>query len=105
MLSVYDYPRPPKLCITQLTISGLFSAKTADFIARKIPDTRTISFYVRILLCETDAFSSLPVLPDTIEVRCDSCGQAYSYKRSEISRGDVQVPESFVPHPLFKKTA
>ena len=59
----------------------------------------------RIPLGQTDAFSSPPLLPDMIEVRCDSCGKAYSYKRIEILRGEVQVPESFVPHPLFKKTA
>jgi hypothetical protein len=40
-----------------------------------------------------------------IEVRCDSCRKAYSYKRSEILRDEVQVPEAFVPHPLFKKAA
>ena len=59
----------------------------------------------RILLGETDAFSCQPMLPDRIEVRCDSCGKAYSYKRREILRGEVQVPEAFVPHPLFKKPA
>jgi len=64
-----------------------------------------ISFQHRILLGETDAFSTLPMLPGKIEVRCDSCGKSYWYKRSEISRGEVQVPESFIPHPLFKKTA
>jgi hypothetical protein len=59
----------------------------------------------RIVLGETDAFSALPMLPAKIEVRCDSCRKSYLYKRSEILRGEVQVPESFVPHPLFKKTA
>jgi hypothetical protein len=59
----------------------------------------------RILLGGTDAFSALPMLPGKIEVRCHSCGKRYLYKRSEILRGDVQVPELFVPHPLFKKTA
>jgi hypothetical protein len=59
----------------------------------------------RILLGETDAFSSHPMLPAMIEVRCDSCRKAYSYKRSEILRDEVQVPEAFVPHPLFKKAA
>jgi hypothetical protein len=59
----------------------------------------------RILLGETDAFSSQPMLPERIKVRCDSCGKAYSYKRSEILRAEVQVPDAFVPHPLFKKPA
>jgi hypothetical protein len=38
------------------------------------------------------------MLPDKINVRCDSCGEEYSYKRTEILRGEVQVPELFVPH-------
>ena len=45
---------PPTLWITQLTTSGLFSAKTADFITRTVPDTSTASFWVRrihFLLC------------------------------------------------------
>ena len=60
----------------------------------------------RIPLGETDAFASPPMLPAEIEVCCDSCGKSYLYKRSEILRGELQVPESFVPHALFnKKTA
>ena len=64
-----------------------------------------INYEHRILLGETDAFSSLPMLPGKIEVRCDTCGKTYFYKRSEILRGEVLVPEAFAPHPLFKKTA
>ena len=56
----------------------------------------------KILLGEADAFSSLPMLPETINVRCDSCGEAYSYKQKEVMRDEVQVPEAFVPYPLFK---
>ena len=54
------------------------------------------------LAWEADAFSSLPMLPDKVDVRCDSCGEEYSYKRKEIMQDEVQVPGVFVPHPLFK---
>jgi len=56
----------------------------------------------KILLGETDAFSSLPVLPEKVEVRCDDCGEEYSYKIKEVLRDEVQVPETFVAHPLFR---
>ena len=56
----------------------------------------------RVLLGETDAFSPLPMLPEQIDVRCDSCGEEYSYKQKEVMRDEVQVPETFVAHPLFK---
>jgi len=56
----------------------------------------------RVLLGETDAFSPLPMLPEEIDVRCDSCGEEYSYKPKEVMRDEVQVPETFKPHPLFK---
>jgi len=42
--------------------------------------------------------------PDKIEVRCDACGEDYSYKQKEIMRDEVQIPGTFVPHPLFKLT-
>jgi hypothetical protein len=42
------------------------------------------------------------MLPDKVDVHCDSCGEENSYKRKEIMRDEVQVPEVFVPHPLFK---
>lgn len=56
----------------------------------------------KILLGETDAFSPLPMLPDKIKVRCDSCGEEYSYKLKEVMRDEVRVPEVFASHPLFK---
>ena len=56
----------------------------------------------RIILAEADAFSSLPLLPEEIRVRCDKCGEEYNYKRKEVLRDQVQVPESLSPHPFFK---
>jgi len=56
----------------------------------------------KVLLGEADAYSSLPMLPDKIEVRCERCGEEYSYRQKEIMRDEVQIPETFTPHPLFK---
>lgn len=61
-----------------------------------------IGYEHKILLGEADAYAALPMLPEAIEVRCDNCGDSYSYKRREIMRDEVQVPETFAPHPLFK---
>ena len=60
-----------------------------------------ISYHHRILLGETDSYVSLPMLPVEFEVRCDSCGEEYSYSRKEVLRAEVQVRETFTPHPLF----
>ena len=55
-----------------------------------------------IKLGETDAYGPLPMLTESIKIRCDSCGEEYSYKRKEGMRAQAEVPENFVPHPLFK---
>src|SRR5215475_9084340 len=51
----------------------------------------------KILLGEADAYATRPMLPEKIEIRCDRCGEEYSYKQKEVMRDEVQVPESFVP--------
>jgi hypothetical protein len=61
-----------------------------------------VGYEHKVMLRETDAFSSLPLLPDKIDVRCDSCGEEHSYKLKEVMRDEVPVPKVFVPHPLFK---
>jgi len=68
------------------------------------PSPSQRKYWVRAqnLAGETNVFSSLPMLPDKVDVHCDSCGEENSYKRKEIMRDEVQVPEVFVPHPLFK---
>jgi hypothetical protein len=62
-----------------------------------------VGYEHRILLGETDAYASLPMLPDKVKIRCEGCGEEYSYKRTEVLRAEVQVPEAFVPHPLFSQ--
>ena len=60
-----------------------------------------ISYAHQIALGETDAFSPLPMLTEQVKVRCDDCGAEHSYKPSEILRNEIEIPESFTPHPLF----
>ncbi|MFZ0859876.1 MAG: hypothetical protein WCA27_01590 [Candidatus Sulfotelmatobacter sp.] len=60
-----------------------------------------IFYHHRILLGETDSYSSLPMLPVEFKVRCDSCREECSYSRKEVLRAEVQVRETFTPHPLF----
>jgi hypothetical protein len=55
-----------------------------------------------IPLSETDAFSSLPMLTEQIRVRCDGCGEEHSYKPKEVMRAEIEVPEHFDVHPLFR---
>lgn len=69
---------------------------------RRFHHKGNIGYEHKILLAETDAFGPLPVLPEKIKARCDSCGEEYSYKKKEVMRDEVQVPENFVLHPLFK---
>jgi len=64
-----------------------------------------IAYEHHILLGVTDAFASLPILPEKIKVRCDSCGEEYSYKETDMLRDEAQIPESFNAHPLFNTTA
>jgi hypothetical protein len=56
----------------------------------------------RIPLGETDAFSPRPALTGGLAVRCDKCGEEYSYEPDEVLRFEEAVPDSFTPHPLFQ---
>ena len=60
------------------------------------------SYEHRIALVETDPFSPQPMLSEDLNVRCDSCGEQYSYKPKDVLRAEIQVPEHFLPHPLFR---
>ena len=56
----------------------------------------------KIPLGEADAFSSLPRLEGNFPVRCDDCGKEYLYKPSDVRRYEHSLPQSFIPHPLFR---
>jgi hypothetical protein len=59
------------------------------------------SYEHHIALGEADSFSPLPMLTEQISVRCDACGEEYSYQPKEVLRAEIAVPEKFYPHPLF----
>jgi serine/threonine protein kinase len=56
----------------------------------------------RIPLGQTDAVLSRPEIDKPFVVRCDECGKEYVYQPSDVLRYEMEVPESFVPHPLFR---
>ena len=63
---------------------------------------RNLFFGHKIPLGETDAMMPRPRLEDRFRVRCDECGKEYIYKPSEVRRFELEPPESFTPHPLFR---
>jgi len=60
------------------------------------------SYAHQIALGETDAYSPLPMLAQAVTVRCDNCGEEYSYREKDILRNVIPVPTGFVPHPMFR---
>lgn len=69
---------------------------------QRVHHKENTSYAHQIALGETDAFSPLPMLTEQLRVRCDQCGEEYSYKQTEVLRNEIAVPDRFVPHPLFK---
>jgi serine/threonine protein kinase len=55
----------------------------------------------RIPLGETDAVSPRPSIGKPFAVRCDECHKEYMYQPPEVLRYEMEVPASFVAHPLF----
>jgi hypothetical protein len=55
----------------------------------------------KIPLGETDAFSPPPALDFALSVRCDECGEEYTYAPSELMRHQMEFGPNFKPHPLF----
>jgi len=60
-------------------------------------------FRHRIPLAETDALASLPPLPKHFTARCDECRKTYTYEPKDVLRSELELPESFRPHPLFQE--
>jgi hypothetical protein len=56
---------------------------------RRVHHKGNTGYEHKILLGEADAFSSLPMLPETINVRSDSSGEEYSYMQKEVMRDEV----------------
>ena len=56
----------------------------------------------RIPLGETDAVMPRPGINKAFRVRCDECGKEYTYQPSDVLKYEMEVPASFVVHPLFR---
>jgi hypothetical protein len=41
------------------------------------------------------------MLTEDIKVRCDACGEEYSYKPKEVLRAEIPTPDNFQAHPMF----
>ena len=66
---------------------------------------QNIFFRHRIPLGQTDAVTPLPPLGKHFTVRCDECRKTYTYRPKDVRRVELELPESFKPHPLFREDA
>ena len=67
----------------------------------KFHKRQNLFFGHKIPLGETDAFLPPPALETLLHVRCDDCGQEYSYLPKELMRIELELPDAFTPHPFF----
>jgi hypothetical protein len=67
----------------------------------QIPQTPKLFFEHKIPLGETDAIQPPPALNGGLKVRCDDCGQEYTYQPKDLLRSELELPESFTPQQLF----
>lgn len=65
-----------------------FHRRQNFFFAHKIP------------LAETDAFLPPPLLDGHLMVRCDDCGQEYSYAPQRVSENSVGIPRVLYATPV-----
>ena len=56
-----------------------------------------------IPLAEADEVSSSPKV-EAFTVRCDDCGEEYTYEMKDVLRAELEDPGLFTPHPLFEKS-
>ena len=55
-----------------------------------------------IPLAEADEVSSSPQV-GAFTVRCDDCGEEYTYQAKDVLRAELEDPGLFTPHPLFQE--
>ena len=67
----------------------------------QISQTSKSVFRAQVRLGETDPFLPPPRLNGLINVRCDDCGQEYSYHLDDLLRVELELPDFFIPHPFF----
>jgi hypothetical protein len=60
-------------------------------------------FRHRIPLAETDPVTPLPTLQGRFRVRCDDCRKEYFYKPSDVLKSELELPDSYTPHPLLRE--
>jgi hypothetical protein len=65
---------------------------------------QNLLFRHRIPLAETDPVAPRPSLEGRFRVRCDDCRKEYFYEPSEVLKYEQELPDSFAPHPLFRKS-
>ena len=63
---------------------------------------KNLYFRHRIPLAESDPVAPRPSLEGRFRVRCDDCRKEYFYKSSEVLKSELELPDSFTPHPLFR---
>ena len=63
---------------------------------------KNLYFRHRIPLAESDPVAPRPSLEGRFRVRCDDCRKEYFYKPSEVLKSELELPDSFIPHPLFR---
>ena len=63
----------------------------------------TFIYRHKIPLAKTDGVTSSPPVKVPFKARCDSCGKEYVDKPSEVFRLERELPEGFMPHPLFRE--
>jgi len=56
----------------------------------------------KIPLAETDSVATRPSLEGRFSVRCDDCRKEYFYDPTEVLKFEQELPDSFVPHALFR---
>jgi hypothetical protein len=66
---------------------------------------QNIFFRHRIPLSQTDAVSALPPLSKPFTVQCDECRKTYTYEPEDVRKVELEPPDSFKPHPLFREDA
>jgi len=65
-------------------------------------ESLSLNYRQRIPLGETDSIATCPIGNVTFNVRCDKCGKEYSYRVSDLLKFELDVSDSFTPHPLFR---
>jgi hypothetical protein len=62
---------------------------------------QNLFFGHKIPLGEADPFLPPPALDNRIHVRCDDCGEEHAYQPTDVMRVELELPDSFTPHPFF----